>query len=181
MKKLPVAKTNNILVQQTKDEVLIYNTENNQVYCLNKTAAFIWQNCDGEKTFSDLKQINNQLDDDLIFLTLDLLNKKDLLNETSEKSFPTVAIDRRKMFAKYGTMAIALPLISTVLAPIAANAQSSCVNSPDFTDSSGGICVPVGDLSRCIALNPLTCCPGSAPFWQCTANNETCFGGCRTT
>ncbi len=179
MNKLPLAKTKNTLVQQIQNETLIYNLENDQVFCLNETAAFIWQNCDGQTTISDLKKINSQLNDDLIFLTLDMLNKRDLLSETAETSFPIEAIDRRKMFAKYGTMAIALPLISTVLAPIAANAQSSCVSDPNFTDSSAGICVPVGDLSRCIALHPLTCCPGTSPFWQCTSNNETCFGGCR--
>jgi hypothetical protein len=177
--KLPKAKSHNILVQEASNEVLIYNTENNEVYCLNETAAFIWQNCDGTKTISEIKLMNNQLNDDLIFLTLDLLKQKDLLDKTSESYFPTESIDRRKMFAKYGALAVALPLITSIVAPIAVHAQSSCVNDRDFTDSTAGICIPVGDLTRCMRLHPLTCCPGFSPFWQCTGTNETCFGGCR--
>lgn len=180
MQKLPKSNDSNLITQESADELLIYNLSTNKVYCLNETAAFIWLNCDGKKTIADLKLMNNQLSDDLIFLTLDLLNKKQLLGDSAETDFPIETIDRRKMIAKYGTLAFALPMISTMVAPLAVNAQS-CVNSPNFVDSSAGICVPVGDLSRCIALNPLTCCPGTAPSWMCTALNDTCFGGCIAT
>jgi Coenzyme PQQ synthesis protein D (PqqD) len=176
--KLPKAKSHNILVQETASEVLIYNTENNEVYCLNETAAFVWQNCDGTKTISDLNQMNNQLNDDLIFLTLDLLKQKDLLDETPESYFPTEAIDRRKMFAKYGTMAIALPLITAVIAPKSVQAQSCVDRSPlDINNPGPANCSECPAVNAAIT-NALACCPGTAPaFFSCDA--AVCTYNCR--
>jgi hypothetical protein len=46
----PLARREKLVVQNLGDETLIYDLDENRAYCLNETAARVWQFCDGEKT-----------------------------------------------------------------------------------------------------------------------------------
>lgn len=41
----PIARKTDLVIQEADDEVLIYDLSTNKASCLNKTAAFVWQNC----------------------------------------------------------------------------------------------------------------------------------------
>ena len=56
MTKLPKAKLDNVVVQSLNDETLIYNLTTNQAFCLNETAAKVFNACDGKTTFDELKE-----------------------------------------------------------------------------------------------------------------------------
>lgn len=128
MKKLPKAKDQNILVQDLNDEVLIYDLIANKAFCLNQTSAIVFSACDGQTTFAELKR-KHQFTDDLIFLALDELKRESLLEDEAYQS-PFTGMTRREVAKKVGlaTM-IALPVISSLLAPTAAAAQSTCMGS----------------------------------------------------
>lgn len=166
MKKLPIAKTKNILVQQIKDEILIYNLETNQVHCLNKTAGIIWQNCDGKQTFEGLKKLNHGFNDDVILLSLAQLQKNDLLENNSESYLPTDRISRRAMISKYGSVAVALPVITMIVAPMAVSAQSDC-----------GACAPVANGTAACVIGSCRITTCNAGFADCDAIYAT---GCET-
>jgi Coenzyme PQQ synthesis protein D (PqqD) len=178
MKTLPIAKTNNILVQELKDETLLYNLETNQVYCLNKTAAFVWQSLDGQHNLEQIKQLSKyNLDDELIFLTIDEFNRNNLLQEKLETNLSNEKMNRRTLLAKYGAMAIALPLITTIAAPKSIQAQSCVDRGPLSVINPGPAnCVDCPAINATIA-NALACCPGTnALFFGC--DSIVCTYGC---
>ena len=47
---VPKARHNKLVIQELEDEVLVYDLERNQAHCLNRTAALIWEHCDGKQT-----------------------------------------------------------------------------------------------------------------------------------
>lgn len=189
----PVAKTSEILVQELENELLIYNLKTNQAFCLNETSAIIYQLCDGTKTVAEIsrtlnKNLKQSISEDLIWLTLDSFKKDNLLEESDEFKINFNGLTRRQVIKKIGfaTM-IALPIVSSVVAPSAAMAQSggtaalfaACTTNPDC---ASGACQPCGGFCSspkwcCVSRNgssgpgavqdgckPVGNCPGEAPF-----------------
>lgn len=125
--KLPLARTENIIVQSAGQELLIYDLLTHKIYCLNETSRIVFESCDGKTTFDELKN-KQKLIDDIIFLALDELNKQNLLIKDSGYLSPLTNISRRKAIRRIGVASIAaLPTIVFLVAPVAA-AQNSCVN-----------------------------------------------------
>ena len=123
---LPKAKTENIVVQQLNDETLIYNLTTNQAFCLNETAAKVFELCDGIATFDKLKT-KYQLTDEIIYLALDGLKKDNLIE--SDYVSPFAGMNRREVIKKVGlTSMITLPILFSLVAPSAAQAASVCIN-----------------------------------------------------
>lgn len=122
--KLPLAKTEDIVVQNVEDEILIYDLLTNKAFCLNETSAIIYKACDGKTDFDELKS-KHQFTDDLIFFALDNLKKENLIKE--DFISPLKGINRRVMIKKIGlATAVALPIIVAIAAPTAVQAAISC-------------------------------------------------------
>ncbi|MBN1593743.1 MAG: PqqD family protein [Candidatus Coatesbacteria bacterium] len=51
----PVAKTH-LEKSQMGNETLLYNSENDKVTVLNKTAAAVWERCDGKHTIEQIAE-----------------------------------------------------------------------------------------------------------------------------
>src|SRR5262249_1546938 len=49
-----IARQEGLVVKEMQDEMLVYDLQSHQAHCLNKTAAFIWEHCDGETTIEEL-------------------------------------------------------------------------------------------------------------------------------
>lgn len=130
--KLPKARNENIIMQNLETEVLIYDTIIDKAYCLNETSANIFNHCDGATSFDEFKR-RYKYTDELIFLALDELKEKNLLDSSAEYQTPFSGISRREVIRKVGfaTM-IALPLITSIVAPTAIRA------------ASGVVCIPAG-------------------------------------
>ena len=45
MKMRPKSRTDNLVVQEMNDEVLVYDLDSNKAVCLNETAAIVWKSC----------------------------------------------------------------------------------------------------------------------------------------
>ena len=124
---LPLAKSSDIVTQELRGEVLVYNLTNNKAMCLNPSVAFIWANCDGSNNVSDLmnlfqKEFKNKIGEDFILLSLDELNKFDLIENYSNNA--ANRISRRKVLLNYALPLALLPLVAGIVAPSAANAAS---------------------------------------------------------
>lgn len=133
MNKFPKIRTANILVQELDKELLVYDLNINKAFVLNETSAIIYQLCDGTKTvaqISDLmsQKLKNLVSEDLVWLALNELKRDGLLENTDEWKNPLAGLSRRAMVKKVGlaTM-VALPTISILTAPLAAQA-ASCAN-----------------------------------------------------
>jgi hypothetical protein len=158
MNTLPKARTENIVVQNLRDEVLIYDTITNQAFCLNETSSKVFNHCDGATSFEELKR-KYRFTDELIYLAIDELKAKNLLDSAANYETPFAGMNRREVIRQVGfaTM-IALPFISSMIAPTAANAGSGARgNLPDGAKS--------GTVSR-------TCGIGRAEY-DAACNSET--------
>lgn len=130
MNRLPKAKTENFVVQDLNDGILIYNLANNKAFSLNQTSAIIYQSCDGKTTIEELKT-KSGFTEDLVHLTLAELNKMGFVEMPSDYVSSLDGMSRREAVKKVGlaTM-IALPIITSVTAPSAANAASNVTCRP---------------------------------------------------
>lgn len=123
MNLLPQARTENIVVRNLKDEVLIYDLATDRALCLNRTAGRIFECCDGRRTFEDLKR-EFQFTDDLIYLSLDELRKHQLIAD--EYVSPLAGMSRREAVRRVGLATMtALPVVIRLTAPAAAEAASN--------------------------------------------------------
>lgn len=131
MNKLPIARSRDIVVQKVEKETLIYDLITFKAYNLNETASLVYQACDGKTTFEKLKR-KHGFNDEIIFLALEQLKKDKLIEVDDSYISPFAGMSRREVIRKAGIASmIALPVISSLVAPTAASAQSvdcSCVN-----------------------------------------------------
>lgn len=153
----PKARTEKLVVQELPDEILVYDIKTNEAHCLNKTAAMVWKNCDGKTSVTDIAKLlgssfGNPVDDDFVWLAIDQLDKKDLLNKQNRFDLP----NRRAALKTIGLASvIALPIVASLKAPtsaFAATANCACVvpgdcpvqiGCPSTVNCNGsGICAP---------------------------------------
>ena len=153
---LPLARTDQLVVEELPDEVLVYDLERHAAHCLNKASAAVWKSCDGKTTVAEMtrrlgREFNAPVGEDVVWLALAQLRKFRLLEEGSG-GVPLRKVSRRDLVRKYLPAALAVPLILSVPAPTPAQAASKCAGAfepCDFPDnpccpglSCDGICFP---------------------------------------
>ncbi len=148
----PLSRKENIVVQELDGEVLIYDLTENKAFCLNQTAALVWQSCDGKRTIAEIndllgKQLNSQVNEDVIWLALDQLSIENLIREEYQLTEKFGGLSRREVIRKVGLASIiALPIVTSMIAPLAVHASSACIalvggcTCPNGT--IGAICAP---------------------------------------
>jgi hypothetical protein len=151
---LPLARTDQLVVQELPDEVLVYDLERHKAHCLNKTSAMIWKCCDGRTTVAEMtrrlgRELAAPVDDDVVWLALGQLRKFHLLEEGSGGA-GLLKVSRRDLVRKYLPAALAVPLILSVPAPTPAQTLSRCLGACEkcsrseecCSGSCDGICFP---------------------------------------
>ena len=108
-----------LVLEALNDELLVYCPTRQEASCLNPTARFVLERCDGE---TPLQQVAQEIGDAVLRQTLNMLQKKGLIQDWKTT--------RRQFLGK-----AAVPVILSVLAPSPAAAAS--VNC---TASSGSSC-----------------------------------------
>ena len=153
---LPAARGARLLVRELAEEVLVYDEEGHRAHCLNRTAALVWKHCDGRTPVARIAervgaQMSAHVPEEVVWLALEQLGEFDLLAPgaaraaTSSNLTATNVIPRRRMLRRLGVAAaVSLPLITSVVSPTAAEAQSPCneQNCPPPMCCSGGVCLP---------------------------------------
>lgn len=120
--KLPKARTENLLEQNLKDEILIYDLATDKALNLNETSSAVYKACGQNTSFDEIRR-KYKFTDEFIYLALDELKRNNLLAE--EYSSPFAETSRREVIRKVGLATMfALPLISGLVAPKAINAAS---------------------------------------------------------
>lgn len=171
--KLPKIREN-LLVQDLTGEALIYDQTTNKSFCLNSTAKTVFNACDGKKFIADLT-----FPDEIIYLTLYELKKNDLIEENYDSPF--TGMNRREVIKKVGlTNIIALPLISSLVAPSAALAASGVTCNPCTITFPGNVVqfpVPVDSNTGGFTT---TGCVSGCTFCSCTipGGQSSCSSVC---
>ena len=165
---LPVAWQAGLVVHEMMDEVLVYDRDRHKAHCLNQTAAMIWKRCDGKTTVADLislleRETTSSISNEMVWLALDQLGKKNLLEERVAQPSGSGKLSRREVMRRVGiTAAVALPLVTSIVAPTAAEAGTLCGTTGSLCTGSGqGNCCE--GLVCCTNINcSNTCLPASA-------------------
>lgn len=129
----PLARTEQLIVKEVDNEVLVYDLKTDQAHCLNDTAAKVWKNCDGEKSLTEIKvalanDFGASVDEGVVWLALDQLKQFKLLAEAPSAPSAFAGMTRRQLVRTLGVAAIALPVVVSIASPTA-QAQASCGQS----------------------------------------------------
>jgi len=162
MQKMPHARKGGLIVKEADGEILIYDEHNNRAHCLNATAAKVWQHCDGRSTIADTcaslsAAPDSPVDENIVWYALDQFSRDSLLEEKTQlpAGLITNGMNRRQVVRTLGLAAlIALPLVTTIVAPNAAQAATlvgpggPCCTPVQCTlnicNGAGAGCVPMG-------------------------------------
>jgi hypothetical protein len=175
---LPQAREEDVVVQELADEVLVYDMKTHKAHCLNQTAAVVWKNSDGTTTIPELaaiasSELSASVNEELVWLTLDQLGKAGLLQTRVGRP---AGMSRRTAMKWTLATAAAVPLVSSITAPLAAQG-ASCT-----TDAQG--CKPNGNSDAGLCLASSECCSccchtntGIPADAHCAENNQSCLPG----
>ena len=163
----PLARREKLVMQSLDDETLVYDLETNRVFCLNQTSSLVWEKCNGNNTVSEIsgfltKQSKSSVSEDFVWLALEQLKKENLLDEKEEISNKFEHLSRRDVVRRIGLASvIALPLISSVVAPSSISA-ASCLAIDAICTASAQCC------SAC-------CKAGGGGVNQCKPGGGSCL------
>ncbi|MFN0124890.1 MAG: PqqD family protein [Blastocatellia bacterium] len=138
----PRARRQGLVVREIADEILVYDLERHEACCLNRTAALVWNACDGRKSIGDLGRLlaaetGTPAPEEIVWLALRQLEQKHLLAETITGHGHGSGVSRRALLRRAGLAAtIALPVIASMVAPTAAQAASCLEDGAMCTDSA---------------------------------------------
>jgi hypothetical protein len=132
----PTARDKGLLVRELPEETLVYDLKTHEAHCLNPSAAVVWKHADGRTTVAQLTRrladVGLPGDEAVVWMALECLHKSQLLQESIE--FPEVPpqFSRKAVLGILGKAAglsLVLPAVSSVVAPLAAQAASCFTNA----------------------------------------------------
>src|SRR5215470_7854230 len=120
----PLARSEDVVVQELPDEVLVYDLKQHKAHCLNRTAAFVWNRCDGRSTPDEIaemmeKEWHSPVSVDAVWFTLNKLSKADLLQEKIALPQAKSGISRRSAIRRIGLGALMIPAVISIVSPTA--------------------------------------------------------------
>lgn len=148
----PRARTQGVNAHTMGGEVLLFDTSNDTAHALNGPAAFVWQNADGTRTVDELAQLMTRefgttADAQVVWYALEQLKKRELLENHVSAPVEWQGMTRRQFLKRATAGAVLLAVVTSIVAPTPAHAQSGCVQQ-------GGGCA---DSNQCCP--GLVCCP----------------------
>jgi hypothetical protein len=182
----PLARSEDLVVEELEDEVLIYDQRSDHAHCLGASATRVWRACDGRTTVEQLSAALD-LDAATVIRALEELDETGLLD-----SEPTPGVTRREAtvkMAKFGAAAASAPMIYSIIAPTPALATSEaacfklCPTGCGECQQAGCCCTAPGGGSFKVCSADLASCQAlvaKLPFTHCgeTITSLACSAGC---
>lgn len=114
-------KRDQLIVEELGTELMIYDQQRNQAFCLNQKAAFVWQHCDGQMTVAAIaakmeETLGEPIDEKVVEFALQSLAQDGLLEPATIPTLIPAGMTRREIMQKIGVRtAVALPLVTALL------------------------------------------------------------------
>ena len=127
----PLARTDDLVTEEVANEVIVYDERTDVACRLNRSAALVWQKCDGKHTLADLVaalrvELGDVADEDLVLVALDSLDEHGLIESGYESRDATASrLSRRLFFRRVGVAAVAIPVVASMAVPMPAAAAST--------------------------------------------------------
>jgi hypothetical protein len=161
MENAALARREDLVVQELPEEVLVYDLREHKAHCLNRSAAFVWNQCDGNTSTSAIAQRMAQewgeaVHEDLVWLALKQLAKAELLQKAASRPGGDIRVSRRAAMRRLGVgTTVALPFVTSIIAPTALAGASvvippvcqSCIKKIGDALACPTICLDV--VGRC--------------------------------
>jgi hypothetical protein len=117
------------------DEILVFDKTNETAHALNGPAAFVWQNANGDKTVDEIANemthaFGAQADEQVVWYALEQLNKRKLLEGQETMSALWQGLTRRQFLKRTVAGAVLLAVVTSILVPTPAHAQSGSCFAP---------------------------------------------------
>jgi hypothetical protein len=118
-RRVPQRRFADLVIRVQDDETLVLDTRTDTAHCLPSEVARVWAACDGVRTLAEVAEVA-EVDEDVASASVDQLLGNNLFEVRS-------GLDRRKFLrrgALVGGSALAIPVIQTVVGPVAHAAAS---------------------------------------------------------
>ena len=151
----PRARKEGLVVQALPDETLVYDLDRDRAHCLNQTASLVWGRCDGRTTTKEIarsltKNLKQPVNEQIVWLALDQLDRNHLLSEESFIPKTVAGMNRREVVRALGlTAAIAIPAVVSIVAPTPAQAATGCKPGGAVCTSSIECCSQLCNQGTC--------------------------------
>jgi hypothetical protein len=135
----PTARKEDLVIQETGEELLVYDISTNTAKCLNDTSAYIWRSCDGNRSARDIaremsRNHKTTVTEDYVAFAFSELSAHGLIDSLDVE---TGRVSRRDVIKKIGlTSMVALPIVASMVAPSVVHAQSCIANNSTCTASA---------------------------------------------
>lgn len=142
MREKPTARTQDLILEELDDELVVYDKRTTIAHALSSDAAAVWRICDGELTVPQLGE-RLGLEPAVVERALEALRESELLEEPSRPGY-----SRRQAVARMavaGSAAFLTPFVYSVSIASAANGCPSCKTQgtiPNGTDLGKDTNVP---------------------------------------
>src|SRR5438105_1313109 len=126
----PRARQEDLVIEGLGDETLVYDMRNHKAHCLNRTAALVWERCDGRSTVGEMtaaleEELGVRVRAEIVWVAIEQLNRAQLLTDDMPRAMAQRGLSRRAVIQKIGLgAAVALPLVTSILAPTTAEAST---------------------------------------------------------
>jgi hypothetical protein len=164
------ARADGLLFEELPGETLVYDQVRDEAHCLNALAAAVFRAADGSRGVKELSELVSER----MGRTVSVGDVEEALAELAANHLlmedPVVhrGFSRRQVLAAGGSTLAAGALVSTIVAPVPAQAQSpTCVPAQGTCASSSQCCTP-------LQCNNGKCC--SAAGAVCSTNTDCCSG-----
>jgi hypothetical protein len=129
IKARPVARSEGLLVELVGDETVVYDTKSKEAHCLNPLASAVYAHADGRASVDELAatasaHLGEPVDASRVFDALAQLEERDLMVAPLGRRDGLSRRDLMRRSAAVGAAAVAAPLITTIVAPTPAAAQT---------------------------------------------------------
>ncbi len=172
---LPIARQEQLIIEEILDETIIYDLRRNRAHSLNRTAAFVWRHCDGRTGVRALarllaKELEVPPSEAMVWMALNRLAKARLLDVSPTPPGPSATYSRRAVMQTLGSVgrvALVLPVVHSILTPLAAQAQScivaaACRDPTPPACNGQPVCSPPSNKC-CTETSPTICRPANCP------------------
>jgi hypothetical protein len=177
----PEKRRQGLVITELDEEKLVYDLDRHEAHCLNRTAAFVFDRCDGKTSVADMAGALEQAeaptepagprkagarrrgstDTSVVWLALERLDRAHLLEAPLAAESPRLS--RRELVRRAAIFTgLVLPAVTSVVAPTPASAAATCVTSCAGPQPFGTPC------SSTAPANCICTCDGAG----------NCVGGC---
>ena len=172
----PLARSDELVVEELGDEVLVYDQTTNQAHSLGADAARVWRACDGTRN-SDALGAELGLDAETVDRALDELRISNLLGDQAGLSRRDLGVKA----AKVGGAAAVAPLIVSLAAPLPAAATTTTIEFCLMGQTTLGCGILCMNLTCCCCCqgtvqNIPTKCVGGGVVKCCLPTAQCCGG-----